>query len=100
MDKSEIIQRGQRAALLLDDDLIKGAFADVEAAIVGQWRELSVENKGQAEELKRLLWAANQFKAIFESLICGASVAKNELLMDSNMQIKAEAARERVRNYG
>lgn len=100
MDKTEIIQRGQRAQLILDDELVKEAFAELDGAIVSQWRELSVENKGQADELKRLLWAANQFKAIFESLVCGASVAKNELLQDSNMQIKAEAARERVRNYG
>jgi hypothetical protein len=99
MSHAEEISRGEHAKRILDDELVKSAFADIEATIIGQWCELSVENKTQAEELKRLLWAANQFKAIFEVTIAGAAVAKNELLNAETMQIRAEAARERVRNY-
>lgn len=99
MSHADEITRAEHAKRLIDDELFQSAFADVEAAIIGQWCDLGVEAKGQAEELKRLLWAAKQFRAVFESTIAGAQVAKNELLSAENMQIKREAALERVRNY-
>jgi hypothetical protein len=98
MTNEEQIQHAVRAKLLLDDPMIKDAFAEIDAAIIGQWRDLSVTNKEQAEELKRLLWASQQFKAIFEVTISGAAVAQNELLNASSMQIRAEAAKRRM--YG
>ena len=98
MTNDDAIRRGERARLLLDDDLVKDAFAEIEQTITAQWIELSIENKAQAEELKRLMWAAKQFKAIFEVTISGATVAKNELLNDTTMQIRAEAAKRKL--YG
>lgn len=98
MTNDEAIRRGERARLLLDDDLVKDALAEIEQTIIDQWRELSIENKAQAEELKRLMWAAKQFRAIFEVTISGATVAKNELLNDTTMQIRAEAAKRKL--YG
>ena len=98
MTNDEAIRRGERARLILEDTLVQEAFAAVEQTIIGQWAELSIENKAQAEELKRLLWAAKQFKSIFEVTIAGSAVAKNELLNDSTMHIRAEAARKRI--YG
>lgn len=95
MSLQDQINAGERAKLLLDDPDIKGAFAEIEATIVAQWADLSVENKAQAEELKRLLWAAKQFKAIFEVTVAGGHFAKNELLAD-NAQIRADAARNRI----
>lgn len=99
MSHAEEITRAEHAKRILDDDLVKGALAAIKDTIIGQWCDLGVENKAQAEELKRLLWAANQFQAFFEVTIAGASVAKNELTNASTMQIKREAALERVRNY-
>lgn len=98
MTPEEQIARADRARLLLDDPIIQEALADIESAIIGQWSELSVENKAQAEELKRLHWAAKQFKAIFEVTISGAAVARNELLNAETMKQRAEAARKRM--YG
>lgn len=98
MTNEEAIRRGERAKLLLDDPMIKEAFAEIEGAIIGQWTDLSIENKAQAEELKRLLWATQQFRSIFTVIISGATIAKNELLNDSTMQIRAEASRKRI--YG
>ncbi len=98
MTPEEQIAHADRAKLLLDDPLIKGALEDIKAAIIGQWTELSVENKGQAEELKRLLWAAKQFESIFTVIISGAAVARNELLNAETMKQRAEAARKRM--YG
>jgi hypothetical protein len=98
MDLQEQIQRGEHAKRILDDELVKGALAEVELAVVDQWRALGIENKTQAEELKRLLWASQQFRAIFESLVAGATVARNELLLRENMEIKRDAAKGKL--YG
>jgi hypothetical protein len=98
MTPEEQIARADRARLLYDDPMIKEALAEMKAAIVGQWSDLGVENKAQAEELKRLLWAAQQFESIFTVTISGGTVALNELLNASTMQIRAEAARKRM--YG
>lgn len=100
MDHQEAINRATRAKLILEDDLVKEAFAELESAVIDQWKALGVENKAQAEELKRLLWASQQFKTIFETLIAGGTIAQNELLMRENMEIKREAAMERIRAYG
>lgn len=98
MTPEEQIQRADRARLLYDDPMIQEALADIRSAILGQWSELGVENKAQAEELKRLLWAAQQFESIFTVTIAGAAVAKNELLNAHTMNIRAEAAKRRI--YG
>lgn len=96
MTNEEQIQRAERAKLLLEDPMVQDALSDIEQAIMGQWSELAVENKAQAEELKRLLWAAKQFRNIFEVTIAGAAVARNELLNAETMKIRAEAARKRI----
>lgn len=98
MTNEEAIRNADHARLLLEDPMIKDALAAIEGAVIDQWRTLSIENKTQAEELKRLLWAAQQFRSIFEVTISGAVVAKNELLNETTMQIRAEAARRKM--YG
>ena len=95
MSLQDQINAGERAKLLLDDPDIKAALAEIEGTITAQWADLSVENKAQAEELKRLLWAAKQFRAIFEVTVSGGHFAKNELLAE-NAQIRADAARNRI----
>lgn len=92
------ITQALRAKQILEDDLVKRAFEQLEGAVIDQWKELSVSNKEQAEELKRLLWAAQQFKSIFTVLVANGAVAQNELLQREHMQIKQEAALRRV--YG
>lgn len=96
MSLQEQIDRAAKAKLLLDDPLIKGALADMEATITGAWADLSVENKAQAEELKRLLYATRQFRSIFEITISGGAVAKNELQNQTTLEIRADAAKRRI----
>jgi hypothetical protein len=96
MSPEEQIQRGEHAKRILDDEMVKNALKEIRQAVIDQWAALGVENKTQAEELKRLLWASQQFEAIFVSLIAGATVARSELLLTENMQIKAEAAQRRI----
>jgi len=96
MTPEEQIARGEHAKRLLDDPLLKEALAEIKQAVVEQWAALSVQNKEQAEELKRLLWAAKQFEASFVAHVGGATIARSELLLDTNMQIKAEAVTRRI----
>jgi hypothetical protein len=96
MSPEEQIARGDHAKRLLDDPLLQEAMGQVRQAIIDSWASLGVENKAQAEELKRLLWAANQFKAVFESLVAGATIIRSELLLDVNMETKRDAALRRI----
>src|SRR5689334_17704631 len=98
MNHQEAIRQAERARAILDDDLVKTAFSTLESAVIEQWKELSVENHQQAAELKRLLWSSQQFRLVFEVLISGGTVAKNELLHQQQMEIKQEAAIRRI--YG
>jgi hypothetical protein len=97
MTPQEQIDRAEQAKLLYEHPMLQEALADMKGAIIGQWTELGIENKAQAEELKRLLWAVQQFESIFTVTISGAAVARNELLADATKQ-RAEAARKRM--YG
>jgi hypothetical protein len=96
MTPAEEITRGEHAKRLLEDPLFKEAMDLVKQVVIDQWVALGVENKAQAEELKRLLWAANQFEAVFVSLMGGATIARNQLLSAESMQTKAEAVQRRI----
>lgn len=96
MELTEQIALGEHAKRILDDTLVQAALADIRTAVIEQWASLPIENKAQADELKRLLWAADQFTAIFESRVAGATIARQELHMRENMEIKREAAKERL----
>lgn len=96
MTPAEEITRGEHAKRLLEDPLFKEALDLVKQVVIDQWVALGVENKAQAEELKRLLWAANQFEAVFVSLMGGATIARGQLLSAESMQTKAEAVQRRI----
>lgn len=96
MTPAEEITRGEHAKRLLEDPLFKEAMIETRQAVIDAWTALPVENKAQAEELKRLLWAANQFEAIFVSLMGGATIARDQLLSAESMQTKAEAVQRRI----
>lgn len=94
----EAMRAADAARLVLDNPLVSKALSDLEQAVIEQWVALGVENRAQAEELKRLLWAAKQFRAVFEVTIAGGSVARNELLNADQMQVRHQAMRNRI--YG
>lgn len=96
MTPEEHIARGEHAKRLLDDPLLKEALAEIKQAIVESWAALPIENTAQAEKLKQLLWASKQFESVFIAHVGGATIARSELLLDTNMQIKAEAAQRRI----
>ena len=98
MTNEEAVRAAEQAKMVLDNPMVQSALTEIESAVIDQWRSVSVQDKDQAEELKRLLWAAQQFRAIFEVTIGGGVVAKNELLNASTMLIRAEASKRRI--YG
>lgn len=91
MSLQDQINRADQAKRLLEDPAFKDAFAEVEGVIIDAWADLPVENKAQAEELKRLLASARRFRSIFEITIANGHVAKNELTAD-NLDIRRDAA--------
>ena len=96
MTPEEHIARGEHAKRLLDDPLLKEALVEMKQAVMEGWAALPVENTAQAEKLKHLLWATKQFEAFFVAQVGGATIARSELLQDTNMQIKAEAVQRRM----
>jgi hypothetical protein len=92
------MQQADAARMVLDNPLVAGAMDTIEREIVGLWADLPIEKKEQAEELKRMLHAARQFRAIFEVMIGGGDVARNELLNADHMQHRMETQRRRI--YG
>ena len=96
MSPEEQIARGEHAKRLLEDPLFQEAMRETRQAVVDAWAALPVENTAQAEKLKHLMWAAKQFEAVFEAWVAGATIMRAELLLDTNMEIKAQAAKERI----
>lgn len=96
MTPEQQIARGEHAKRLLDDPLFQEAMAETKQAVIDAWAALPVENTAQAEKLKHLLWAAKQFEAVFESYVAGATIMRAELLLDTNMETKREAAKGRL----
>jgi len=90
------IARGEHAKRLLDDPLFQEAMILVRETLKDAWAALPVTDTAKAEELKRCLWAANQFESIFTSLVGGATILRAELNSLESMQTKAEAVKRRI----
>lgn len=97
-DQLQALRNADAARLVLDNPLIAGALDTIEQNIIGLWADLPVEKREQAEELKRMLSAAKQFRACFEVAISGGEITRNELLAQDHMQNRMEASRKRI--YG
>lgn len=96
LTKEQQIARGEHAKRLLDDPLFQEAMQMTRDALKDAWAALPIADKAQAEELKRCLWAANQFEDIFKSLMGGATILRAEMLSRESMQTKAEAVQRRI----
>lgn len=97
-DQMTAMQRADAARMVLDNPLVADALNTIEQNIIGLWADLPVEKKEQAEELKRMHSAVKQFRAIFEVMVGGGEIARNELLHATAMRDRMEAQRKRI--YG
>jgi predicted ArsR family transcriptional regulator len=82
------LARAEQARRILDDDMVKEAFAAIEDGIVAAWKDVPMRDTEGREHLHRLLHAKRKFEAVFAAHIENGTLAANEL--------KAEAARQSI----
>ena len=63
----DIIQRGEHAARLLDDPLLKEAFAGLESLMVQSWK--TTTNPEEREQLWYTLKGLERFRSMFETAV-------------------------------
>jgi hypothetical protein len=84
------IQRGQRAANLLDDDLVKEAFAHIESELWRKFKELPPSATKDLEFIKGMQYLSVKFKAFFEQAVVNGKLAS------INLEAKKKGLRERI----
>lgn len=84
------IQRGQRAANLLNDDLVKEAFEHIEAELWRKFKELPPSAAKDLEFVKGMQYLSVKFRAFFEQAVTNGKLAS------INLEAKKKSFRERV----
>jgi hypothetical protein len=83
------IQRGLRAANLLNDDLIKEAFEHIEAELWRQFKDLPPSATKDVEFVKGMQYLSVKFRAFFEQAVVNGKLAS------INLEAKKKGIRER-----
>lgn len=76
MSASEDIQRGERAALILSDDLVVGAFKAIEDNILHEWMNSPARDTEGREKLWIMRKTMDRFRAEFESHVSSGKLAR------------------------
>lgn len=84
------IQRGQRAANLLDDDLIAEARAHIEAELWRKFQELAPSAKTELEFVKAMQYFHVKYFAFLSQAVTNGKLAS------INLEAKRKSLRERV----
>ncbi len=66
---SEALARADRAKIILDDPLVKEAFARLEKDICEAWMRTGIRDKEGQHELLLMAQTARKFRAIFEEIV-------------------------------
>jgi len=74
------IDRAHRAKLLLGDELLSQAFADIEDALITAWRQSTSDRAPLREDAWRSLKLLEKLKAALEKHVRDGSVAERDLL--------------------
>lgn len=69
MDKVDIIAQAHHAKRLLEDDVLKGAFAQIEADIYTEWRTTTVGDERQRSDLFHTLKGLERLKARLQATL-------------------------------
>jgi hypothetical protein len=89
-DKAEqIIRDADHAQALLEDPMIMGAFAEIEAELLSKWRGSPTRDTEGREAAWMMLRALDLFRAVFLHHVANGTVEREMLAM---------AARERAMN--
>lgn len=92
-DREITAARGRRAAQLLDDDLIKGAFEQLEQSYSEAWKSTTIDNVAGREKLFLAINIVGKVRAHLEL------VAANGRLADDEIKSVFDAA-ERKKRFG
>lgn len=84
------ILRGQRAANLLDDDMVKEAFAHIESELWRKFKELPPSATKDLEFVKGMQYLSVKFRAFFEQSVINGKLAS------INLEAKKKSLRQRV----
>lgn len=80
MDRTELeIQRGERAALLLQDEMLTEALETIETEYTEQWKNSPVRDVDGREKLFLMVKTAQKFRAELESVLTTGKLAKATL---------------------
>ena len=74
-----IAERGRRAKAILDDEIVKEAFAELEGHILETFKETSPEEAAKLQEIRREWGSMKLFRAVFERHVRHGSVAEKEI---------------------
>lgn len=76
---NKAIERAARAKALLNDDVLKDAFATLEGAYINAWRETGVRDADARERLWQATQIVGKVRDHMARLIGGGTVAQAEL---------------------
>lgn len=75
MDKQQIIDQGNHAKRLLEDDVLSGAFDRIERDIFDEWKATSVNDYDERSDLFLTLKCLERLKARLRALLDDATIA-------------------------
>lgn len=75
MDRQKLIERGQHAKRLLEDELLAEAFSRIEKDIFEEWRHSSINNYDERTDLFLTLKCLERLKARLRAILDDGSIA-------------------------
>ena len=92
------VARADRARLILDDELVKGALADMKRLIVEAWEQSPVRDTEGREHLHRYLKVIGQFEGALRAHIEAGKIAAHAIKAEEEQKTLMQKVRERI--YG
>ena len=91
------IGRAERARAILEDEMVKGALADMKRLIVEAWEQSPVRDVEGREHLHRYLKVIGQFEGAFIAHITTGKVAAHHIRAEEERKSAMARIMERVR---
>lgn len=73
------MERGEKAAALLRNELLQEAFSQLETDFIQAWKASSVEDSQNRERLYMLCQNLSALQGYLESIVTGGKLAKSQL---------------------
>ena len=81
MNQEDQLRRGNRAAVLLDDELIKEAFEVIEGECIKQWRAAPARDTEGREHIWMMLKLTDRLKAHLESVLNTGKITDKQIAL-------------------